>query len=449
MPDQDKKEEKKLNYVQGYVSEGGYTIDATNIRKRLAKEAYERYTEREEEELQKYAEEEYIAKLYPEEHDEYLVEGAVLTCTMTTKAKKIYRDKEYDVKSPCQTTTLSVTENKVLKCCDLPHATIKDAKKKDDVNNNNIPPFRCNCILAPYTDEEWATLEADETCLTEGTCRALMKLNDEWDNLPQADGEEQQVNDIPLISMGSILFCRHGGIIMAEESGQKRQKVLNSVRDITYENGEKWSDEQIEMAKYVTYRMFLEGYSSDMIAGVVGNIVNEGNFGYFESSYYETYPEDKPQYLKHMDDVHNYGVYVSGKCLSDAGTNILVRFRKEGNCTSELHKFGLGMAQWTGERGELLIDRYLEKFGENAFPTRKECCEIEIDYMLEELCTTYHDVVATCREAAVGVSDLQAVEKNAEIFMKDYEKPSEANLKKRQEAAKIWYDILTGENDET
>lgn len=53
MPDQDKKEEKKLNYVQGYVSEGGYTIDATNIRKRLAKEAYERYTEREEEELQK------------------------------------------------------------------------------------------------------------------------------------------------------------------------------------------------------------------------------------------------------------------------------------------------------------------------------------------------------------------------------------------------------------
>ncbi|MDE7200093.1 MAG: hypothetical protein K2O15_14610 [Lachnospiraceae bacterium] len=49
------------NYVKGYVSEGGYTIDATNIRKRLAKEAYERYTE--EEELQQYAEEQYIAAI--------------------------------------------------------------------------------------------------------------------------------------------------------------------------------------------------------------------------------------------------------------------------------------------------------------------------------------------------------------------------------------------------
>lgn len=48
-----------------------------------------------------------------------------------------------------------------------------------------------------------------------------MKLNDEWDNLPQADGEEQQVNDIPLISMGSILFCRHGGIITPAMSGQE------------------------------------------------------------------------------------------------------------------------------------------------------------------------------------------------------------------------------------
>lgn len=247
MPDQEKKEEKELKYVQGYVSEGGYTIDATNIRKRLAKEAYERYTEKEEAELQQYTEEQYFAELYPKEHDEYLVEGAVLTCTMTTKAKKIYRDKKYIVEFPCERTTLSVTENIALTCCDLPHATIKDAKKKDDANNNNIPPFRCNCILAPYTDEEWAALEADEACLTEGTCRALMKLNDEWDNLPQADGEGQQVNDIPLISMGSILFCRHGGIIIPEYSGQIPERYLMKELEIS-KNAQALSNTSIQSA---------------------------------------------------------------------------------------------------------------------------------------------------------------------------------------------------------
>jgi len=221
MPDKNK-ETKEKNYIKQYVGESGYTYDATKIRNQLAKEAYQRYIEQDDEELQKEAEENYIMAIYPNEKDEYLVEGAVLTCTMTTRDKKHYKDKVYKVDSPCQTTTLSVTKNKNFKCCDLPHATIKDTKKSDDENHNNISPFRCNCMLAPYTDEEWEALEADETCLTEGTCRALMKLNKEWDNLPRVDGDEcQKINGIPSINMGSILFCRHGGIITAALSGQE------------------------------------------------------------------------------------------------------------------------------------------------------------------------------------------------------------------------------------
>ena len=34
----------------------------------------------------------------------------------------------------------------------------------------------------------------------------------------------------------------------------------------------------IEMAKYVTSKMLMEGYSLEIIAGFVGNIVNEGKF---------------------------------------------------------------------------------------------------------------------------------------------------------------------------
>ena len=449
MPDNEQKVTEK-NYIKQYIGESGFTYDATNIRKKLAKEAYARYAEREENQNPlKYAEEEYIAAAYPKEKEEYLVEGAVLTCTMATTDTKKYRDKEYEVILPGKKTILCVTENIDASCCDnLHYATINDTKKV-----HNIPPFPCNCILAPYNDKEWEALEADESCLEEGTCKALMNLNEEWDNLPSEQTHmlfwnEGRRRTFPGITMSSILFCKHGGIITADESGQRMQEVLNSISSIAYENGEAWSEEQIDMAKYVTYRMILEGYSLEMIAGVVGNIVNEGKFGQFENSNYETHPEDKPLYLQHMDNVHNYITYVSKKNLFDVGTSILVQYRKEGNCTNVLHKFGLGMAQWTGERGETLIDRYLEKFGENAFPTKEECTEVEIGYMLEELRTTQHTVIVVCQEEAAGLSDSQAAAKNAETFMKEYEKPKENDSSKREEAAKIWYNILQGENDE-
>lgn len=191
----DKKETTEKNYIKQYVGESGYTYDATKIRNQLAKEAYQRYTEQDDKELQQYAEEKYISAIYPNETNEYLVETAILTCTMaTTDAttdSKIYKGKKYSVTAPSKGTGLIVTENKDASCSGgLYYATVKDSKK-----NDNVPPFRCNCILAPYTDEE-------------------------WDNLPRVDGNAQQVNDILIINMGSILFCRHGGIISAVTSGQ-------------------------------------------------------------------------------------------------------------------------------------------------------------------------------------------------------------------------------------
>ncbi len=256
------------NYVKGYVSEGGYTIDATNIRKRLAKEAYERYTE--EEELQQYAEEQYIAAIYPNEMDEYLVEGAILTCTMATTDKKIYRDKKYSVTSASIRTVLAVTENKEFKCCDLPHATVKDTRK-----NDNIPPFRCNCILAPYTDKEWEALEADETCLEKGTCRALMNLNEEWDNLPRTEGDDcQKINGVPAINMGSILFCRHGGIISAVTSGQ--EKVFASACTVYGDHrGGLTEEQQKANARYIFNFFKKQGWSTEAICGVLGNMQKE------------------------------------------------------------------------------------------------------------------------------------------------------------------------------
>ena len=190
-----------------------------------------------------------------------------------------------------------------------------------------------------------------------------------------------------------------------------------------------------------------------MIAAFIGNFVYEGNFGKFESSKYVRKPEKKPKNLQHMDDVHDYRTYLSGKNIVDVGIGMLKQFRKEGNCSDDLHKFGFGMAQWTGERCERLIDRYLEKIADNDLQlTREICAEIEVDYLLEELNTSMSNVVEKCESETVGMSGTEKVERIAEIVLQDFEKPKKEDFenkkKKRQEAACIWYNILTGENDE-
>ncbi len=411
-----------------HYNDSGYKVDLSKQQEQLAEKAY-------------------IDGFDPENHDEYIVNGAILTCSKAVTDVKVLHGRVYNVKKPSKETVLTVTENPQAKCCGyLYHATVEDRKVEI-----NISPFRCNCSREPHNDKEWDKLEADESCMEEGTCKALINLHDQWDNLPAENPyllfwNEDRRGMVQGITMSSMLFCGHGGIITPIISGQYMQELLDAISGLAYKSGELWTVEMIAMAKYVTLKMFMEGYSPDMIAGFVGNIVNEGNFGYFESSKYVT--KAKPPYLAHMDNIHNYGAYVSGKYLSDVGTSALVQFRKDGNCSDGLHGFGLGTVQWTYDRAETLIDRYLDKFGDNAFPSREECAEVEINYMLEELRSTYKNVVDKCEKETSGMSDSQKVEKNTEIIMKDYERAGEQNLSKRQEAADIWYNILTGADDE-
>lgn len=284
MPDNEQEVTEK-NYIKQYIGESGYTYDATNIREQLAQEAYARYEAKEENQNQlKYAEDEYIAAIYPEEKDEYLVDGAVLTCTMATDAIKKYRGKRYKVEGSSKITFLSVTENTKFKCCDLPHATIRDAKKDD-----NIPPFPCNCTLAPYNDREWEALEADESCLKEGTCKALMNLNEEWDNLPQTEKSEcQEIADVPAINMSSILFCRHGGIIKVVSSGQEELYALACITGGGEHAGSLLEEQQKTNARYI-YNFFKKlGWSTEAICAVLGNmeresVMNPGAWQYWEN----------------------------------------------------------------------------------------------------------------------------------------------------------------------
>ena len=229
-----------------HYNDSGYKVDLSKQQEQLYNEAFD-----------------------PANHDEYLVNGAILTCSKAVFDVKVLHGKVYNVKKPSKVTVLEVTENPQAKCCGyLYHATVEDRKVKI-----NIPPFRCNCSREPHNDKEWAKLEADESCMEEGTCKALINLNDKWDNLPAENPyllfwNEDRHGMVQGITMSSMLFCRHGGIITPIVSGQIDDAYLFEP-DIN-------DPDQVE--RYMWYFFLNKGLSYTVVAGILGNVKAESKF---------------------------------------------------------------------------------------------------------------------------------------------------------------------------
>lgn len=175
---------------------------------------------------------------------EYLVDGAILKCNQATtdnftlpNGEEVILEKQGSDVECCQT-VLHVTENPV-SANRLIYATVKDT-----VLHKNIIPPKCNCKLKADRDEEVKKIMADSECNENGVCRHLMRLNEEWENMEISgtkymtksnveasfltagsedafisirNAEQEKVEGI---TMTSILFCKHGGLIIPVESGQ-------------------------------------------------------------------------------------------------------------------------------------------------------------------------------------------------------------------------------------
>ena len=108
--------------------------------------------------------------------------------------------------------------------------------------------------------------------------------------------------------------------------------------------------------------LFSNGYETAFIAGILANVKHEGDFGFFESSNYKTYPNKKPQYLKYMDSLYKYNEKYSGKYVYQISLKALKEMcdkLKKDNW--QKGKFGLGTIQWTGERAYNLVVLYLQE----------------------------------------------------------------------------------------
>lgn len=172
--------------------------------------------------------------------DEYLVDGAILKCNQATtenftlpNGEEVILTKQESDEECCQT-VLNVTENPI-SANRLIYATVKDT-----VLYRNIIPPKCNCKLKADRDEEVKKIMADPERNKNGVCRHLMRLNEEWDNMEVSGtkymtksnveaslltaGIEEALfaarEEVEGITMTSILFCKHGGLVVPVKSGQ-------------------------------------------------------------------------------------------------------------------------------------------------------------------------------------------------------------------------------------
>lgn len=233
---------------------------------------------------------------------EYLVDGAILTCSICTNDKICILDdenkvREYSVKEDLNIDLshegydkkvfgkLTVTENPKAEVTGLRQATIADSRKE-----KNIPYFG-NCMRTPKSEAELMKYYERnckepvdlEIIREEGTCRCLMRLDNEWENgiIGQANCSFTIASRVsrPGITMTSILFCKHGGIIFPVQSGQMITNADNEEEPEEEQINQLLSEPDISnpqaVKEYMWFFFRSKGLSEFAVAGILGNVSQE------------------------------------------------------------------------------------------------------------------------------------------------------------------------------
>lgn len=375
---------------------GGLPVNEDVMGDRKQEELAENAEERlkQDEELVKLIEEEGFYEIYAEQEGEYLVEGALLTCSLATKKPLIIQEETYEsgmkatgsiLERPEAVSKLKVNPKKSGFNGYIP-ANIYDSKK-----SKNICPFG-NCMSMLTSKDVSIIREMGESAKRTGICQCLMNLNEEWENLPsinEADlfefpGEEDKEKPYG-ITRTSILFCKRGGIISALTSGQSvfadeniwesyEKDIFNKFySELAYEN---WSDEKKKCAEELWNNLYVRGnYDPFFVAGLIGNIFGEGSCGTLQNGKWSIYVDENNQAL----------------C---AGINKISNiYQARVACDTE-NPLGVGMAQWSqSARKERLLANYELAKASDGSLSAEQLIWAECQTMKEEL---------ECEDASVG-----------------------------------------------
>ena len=143
-----------------------------------------------------------------------------------------------------------------------------------------------------------------------------------------------------------------------------------------------------------------DGYAPAFVAGILGNILVEGDCGRFESSAYTANPDAKPDYLVYLDENYDYREKYSYKLIYE-GVSVkevyamILELGPEG-ANGRGSCFGLGCLQWTSyERIKRLVENYIEAADGADTITLAQVQEAEGMTVSYELNNTYRSVYTT------------------------------------------------------
>ena len=143
-----------------------------------------------------------------------------------------------------------------------------------------------------------------------------------------------------------------------------------------------------------------DGFAPAFVAGILGNIMVEGDCGRFESSAYISNPDAEPDYLVYMDENYDYREKYSYKLIYEGISlqevyNMILELGPEG-ANGRGSCFGLGCLQWTSyERIKRLVENYIEAADGADTITLAQVQEAEGMTVSYELNNTYRSVYTT------------------------------------------------------
>ena len=143
-----------------------------------------------------------------------------------------------------------------------------------------------------------------------------------------------------------------------------------------------------------------DGFAPAFVAGILGNIMVEGDCGRFESSAYISNPDAKPDYLVYLDENYDYREKYSYKLIYE-GISVkevyaMILELGPGGANGRGSCFGLGCLQWTSyERIKRLVENYLDVNGNADSITLAQVQEAEGMTVSYELNNTYRSVYTT------------------------------------------------------
>lgn len=196
-----------------------------------------------------------------------------------------------------------------------------------------------------------------------------------------------------------------------------------------------------------------DGFAPAFVAGILGNIMVEGDCGRFESSAYISNPDAEPDYLVYLDENYDYREKYSYKLIYEGISlqevyNMILELGPEG-ANGRGSCFGLGCLQWTSyERIKRLVENYIEVAGDADTITLAQVQEAEGMTVSYELNNTYRSVYTTWQSENADQNTTEAAFAAGVIVCVRYGVPvgynTEAVQNTRGALAEAVYNVMMG-----